>query len=244
MMIPVIAAVFLVCLPFFLLPTWFAFHADRRWRWVILPANLLLIGGLAFQALGVVVALILWLVLLHFSLKKDRPTDDRLDEEVSLAPYDPQWPEDFVRERARISATFALPDDAIEHIGSTAVPGLIAKPVVDMMLGVSGLPPSHDLVSRLEILGYENLGEAGVPGRVYLRLREARSFNLQVVERGGAHWTANLALRDLLRRDPAARERYAEAKRAALASGRTRLVGYSAAKGAAVAELLDLAKKA
>ncbi len=86
------------------------------------------------------------------------------------------------------------------------------------------------MISRLEILGYENLGEAGIPGRIYLRLRGDRSFNLHIVERGGAQWTNNLALRDLLRRDAAARERYAAGKQAALTSAGNRLLAYSAAK--------------
>jgi len=83
-----------------------------------------------------------------------------------------------------------------------------------------------------------------VPGRVYLRLRDARDFNLHIVELGGTHWNDNLALRDLLRRDAGARERYAAAKQAALAAGESRLLAYSAAKHSAVAELLSTARKA
>jgi GrpB-like predicted nucleotidyltransferase (UPF0157 family) len=242
--------IFLVCLPFYLLPAYLGFHFERRRRWALLLLNLFTfavpviltsIGGLI---LGVLAALILWLVLLHLALKKDLPSMAQVDEDVALVAHDPQWPADFERERARIIAVFELPAQTIEHIGSTAVPGLIAKPVIDMMLGVPQMPPAPNLVSRLEILGYENLGEAGVPGRTYLRLRGDRNFNLHIVERGGAHWVNNLALRDLLLRDPAARERYAAAKRAALDAGATRLLAYSAAKNSAVAELLASARQA
>jgi GrpB-like predicted nucleotidyltransferase (UPF0157 family) len=162
-----------------------------------------------------------------------------LDEPVSLAQHDASWSGTFELERARLAKTLDLPPDSFEHIGSTAVPGLIAKPVIDMMLGMSSLPPAHDLLSRLQILGYENFGEAGVQGRVYLRLRGERDFNLHLVERGGAHWINNLALRDLLRRDADARQRYTAAKQAALATGGARLLAYSAAKQPAIAELLS-----
>src|SRR3954468_21930016 len=111
-----------------------------------------------------------------------------IDEPVRLAPHDAAWRGAFETERARLAREIDLPPDSIEHIGSTAVPGLTAKPVIDMMLGVRSLPPARDLLSRLEILGYEPLGEAGVPGRIYLRLRGGRDFNLHIVERGGPHW--------------------------------------------------------
>jgi GrpB-like predicted nucleotidyltransferase (UPF0157 family) len=166
-----------------------------------------------------------------------------LDETVTLVPYDPEWPQRYAAETARLRRAFEWPADSIEHIGSTAVPGLIAKPVIDMMLAVPSFPPAPDLPSRLEILGYENFGEAGVEGRLYLRLRGESDFNLHIVERGGRHWANNLALRDLLRRDAGARARYAAAKRAALAQGGARLLAYSAAKHPAVAELLAAAQK-
>jgi GrpB-like predicted nucleotidyltransferase (UPF0157 family) len=124
------------------------------------------------------------------------------------------------------------------HIGSTAVPGLMAKPIIDMMLGLPRYPPPDEVINRLIILGYQDMREAGVPGRRYLRLRETQGFNVHVVERGGEHWTSNLRLRDHLRADAGARERYAAAKQAAVANGGHRLLAYSAAKQAALSELL------
>jgi GrpB-like predicted nucleotidyltransferase (UPF0157 family) len=243
MVAPFVVVICLVCAPFFLLPSIIAFKNGRRSRGVILVVNLAMFGGAALHAPGVALALVTWLVLLHFALRKEPPGDGALDEEVALVAHDPGWAEVFEAERERIARTFDLPAGSIEHIGSTAVPGLIAKPTIDMMLGLTSLPPADDLLSRLEILGYENLGEAGVHGRVYLRLRGERDFNLHIVEHGGTHWTNNLALRGLLRRDAGARERYAAAKQAAVAGGGTRLLAYSAAKHSAVAELLSAALK-
>lgn len=112
-----------------------------------------------------------------------------------------------------------------------------------MMLGVATLTHTADLIHRLQGLGYQNLGEAGVPGRIYLRLRGVEpAFNLHLLERGGAHWITNLALRNLLRSNPEAGARYAAAKARALASSDARLLGYSAAKAPLVTELLALAR--
>ena len=163
-----------------------------------------------------------------------------LDELVTLVSYDAHWPKTFDAERSRICKALILSPDAIEHIGSTAVPGMIAKPIVDLMLGIPRYPPGDTTVSPLLDLGFQDLGEAGVTGRRHLKMRGERSFNLHIVARGGEHWTNNLKLRDYLRRNPGARERYADAKRAALAQA-DRLLAYSAAKHAAVSELIAAA---
>ena len=64
----------------------------------------------------------------------------------------------------------------IQHIGSTAVPGLVSKPVIDLMLGSSHWPPPNALIRGVCDLGYENLGEAGIAKRVYLRFRGFAEF--------------------------------------------------------------------
>jgi GrpB-like predicted nucleotidyltransferase (UPF0157 family) len=168
-----------------------------------------------------------------------------LDENVELVPYDDAWPDIYDQERFRIALAFGVfpKSGLIQHIGSTAVPGLIAKPVVDLMVGVGKWPPPPALIKGICGLGYENLGEAGVPERVYLRLRGTRNFNAHVVRRSSAHWANNIALRELLRSDAAAREKYAAAKITALNKGGGRLLAYSAAKHAAVAELIATATR-
>jgi len=237
-------AIFLGLVPFMLLPAIFAFMGRKRHRVPILGLNVLLFvlsagGILATGApfLGVFGSVVSWVALMGFALKSDAPSADALDERVALADYDARWPAAFDAERRRICAALDLAPDCVEHIGSTAVPGLVAKPIVDLMLGVPTYPPVDSTVSRLVILGYQDMREAGVPRRRYLRLREASSFNLHIVARDGEHWTNNLRLRDYLRADAAARERYAAAKHAALGKA-DHLLAYSAAKGPVVRELL------
>jgi GrpB-like predicted nucleotidyltransferase (UPF0157 family) len=241
--------------PFFLFPAIIAIRNRKRSGRTIAALNVLMavvlfIGiktllsddpGFRIPLPGAVPLLIVWLVLLHFSIQRDTPTAEDIEERVELKNYDPAWPASFQTERRRIIEALSLPEDSIEHIGSTAVPGLSAKPVVDMMLGIKSYPPPRDLLSRLEILGYQNLGEAGVPQRIYLRLREGQALNLHVLQRDGEHWANNLALRDLLRRDPVLRARYASEKYKALQAA-PGLLAYSAAKNAIVSELLAAAR--
>lgn len=164
-----------------------------------------------------------------------------LDEPITLSAYQTGWPTRFASEQQRLVAALHLAPAHIEHIGSTAVTGLIAKPTLDLMLGLPSYPPPASLLAALKELGYESLGEAGVPERHYLRLRASLSANLHLMLYNGAHWRNNLALQDYLRAHPAACERYAQAKRAALAAGATSLLSYSAAKAAVVRDLLEQA---
>jgi len=158
-----------------------------------------------------------------------------LDEAISLVPSDSAWPDLAAEESARLRA--ALVDADIEHIGSTAVPGLDGKAIIDLLIGVRELAPS------LRIPDYEAFGEAGVPGRLCFRKRGPVSFNAQVVERGGPLWRDALVLRDYLRAHPEERGRYASGKREAIASGATTLLRYSDAKAALVEGLLERARR-
>jgi GrpB-like predicted nucleotidyltransferase (UPF0157 family) len=162
-----------------------------------------------------------------------------LDESVHLSEPSDDWPLIFAAERGRLLSELSV---SVEHIGSTAVPGLVAKAIVDMQLGAEVYPPSAQFVGALERMGYTSFGEAGVPGRLYFCLRGERNFNVHVVLAGGNQWLNNLALRNYLRRSATARDEYARAKLAAIASGATTLVPYSSAKAAVLASLLARAQ--
>lgn len=102
-----------------------------------------------------------------------------------------------------------LPVD-VAHIGSTAVPGLDAKPIIDIQVG-----SPDDLVGTtiavLRSLGFEPLGQSGVSGREYLRRRSGNPVNVRVVQRHGRLWSDNILFRDYLRANPVAAARYAAA---------------------------------
>lgn len=161
-----------------------------------------------------------------------------LDEDVHISEYRGEWAQSFVEERSRLSDTLGLDTANIEHIGSTAVTGMIAKPIVDIMVGFAEFPPPQLVLATITDQNYEFLGEAGVPGRLYLRRRGAEPVNLHLVCRGGSHWNNNIALREYLRGSAPARERYRQGKLAALARGANTLLVYSEAKSALVRDLL------
>src|SRR5215217_1335020 len=93
------------------------------------------------------------------------------EDPVILVPYEEAWPSLFKEERARIEGAIGPWVEEIEHIGSTAVPGLAAKPVIDIMVGVRSLEDSSALVGRLEAIGYEYVPEfeQQMPFRRYFR---------------------------------------------------------------------------
>jgi len=139
-----------------------------------------------------------------------------IDESVSLREHDPSWALAFELERDRLHMLVPGTFMAIEHIGSTAVTGLVAKPVIDLMAGVESLDDVDALVDRLCDNGYTTSRDfnATLSDRKWLmRWRDGhRTHHLHIVLMDGAPWRDRLAFRDALRGDPALARRYAELK--------------------------------
>ena len=136
---------------------------------------------------------------------------------VIVVPYDEAWPSLFEKERTRIEGAIGLWVEEIEHVGSTAGPGLAAKPVIDIMVGVRNLDESPILVERLVGIGYEYVPEFErvSPLRRYFRkMREGRrTHQMHLVETSNAEWwDRHLLFRDYLRAHPEAAEEYARLK--------------------------------
>jgi GrpB-like predicted nucleotidyltransferase (UPF0157 family) len=161
-----------------------------------------------------------------------------LDEPITIEPYRPAWVAQFASERMVLCRALALAPSHIEHIGSTSVIGMPAKPIVDILLGLDTAAPPPTVLANLRALGYEALGEGGVPGRLYFRKRQPVAFNVQAVLFGGPLWNNNLLLRDFLRTHPEEARRYADEKLRAFRAGHRMLLAYSAAKASLITELL------
>jgi GrpB-like predicted nucleotidyltransferase (UPF0157 family) len=146
-----------------------------------------------------------------------------LSDRVELVDHDPSWAEIYEQEAAKLWAIFDGAAAGIEHIGSTSVPGLCAKPVIDVLIGLADLRLTDEQISAMETLGYHYLGEHGLPGRLFFR-KEPRTHHVHVVEHGGEHWERQLTFRDTLRSDVEERERYDEFKRRLAAEGHPREV--------------------
>lgn len=136
-------------------------------------------------------------------------------QHVVVTEYDPAWPQEFERETELLSRVFGANLAAIHHIGSTAVPGLAAKPIVDIMPVVYDLEAVDAHRADFEALGYEYLGEFGIPGRRYMRKGgDERTHQVHVFKAGDeVNITRHIAFRDYLRSHPEVCREYAALKR-------------------------------
>jgi GrpB-like predicted nucleotidyltransferase (UPF0157 family) len=124
---------------------------------------------------------------------------------VRVVDYDARWPALFVAEAGRIAefvSSAGLPPLVLEHVGSTAVPGLAAKPILDIAAGRKPDSPATLYLPALEAAGYTYRGDGGLPGRDFFRRGEPRTHHVHLVEYGGPHWRRYLVFRDALRSDP------------------------------------------
>ena len=132
---------------------------------------------------------------------------------VVVVPYDSSWPERFELVRAQLAkALAAVPVVAIEHVGSTSVRGLAAKPIIDIDVIVAR-PHVRGAIDALEVSGYLCLGEMGVPDRHAFRAPDdGIRRNVYVTVEGCLSLRNHLGARDVLRSDPSLRDQYGALK--------------------------------
>lgn len=132
---------------------------------------------------------------------------------VQIVPYDPAWETLFATERERIAVAIGQQVLAIEHVGSTSVPNLAAKPILDIAIGVRSLDDIPACVIPLTALGYEYKGEHGLPERHYFtRGTPNRTHHLHMVVVGQYQWNTLVPFRDNLRRNPETLAQYQQLK--------------------------------
>ncbi len=152
---------------------------------------------------------------------------------IVLAPHSGTWAAAFEREASTILE--ALSDLSIElhHIGSTAIPGIVAKPVIDMLGIVPAVEHLDVRAQRLAVLGYEALGEYGIPGRRYFRKDGpdgVRTHQLHAFALGSPEIQRHLDFRNYLRAFPAEAAAYAELKQGLARSCGSDMQAYSDGK--------------
>jgi GrpB-like predicted nucleotidyltransferase (UPF0157 family) len=132
------------------------------------------------------------------------------DQLVRVLPYDPTWPERFEREReALLTVLGEHVSGGVHHVGSTAVPGLSAKPTIDIMAGVAGLDESRACFEPLSAAGYQYAPYR--PDEMHWFCKPdpvRRQFHLHLVPRDSRRFAATLAFRDALRSDPGCAAEY------------------------------------
>lgn len=132
---------------------------------------------------------------------------------VFVTDYNPEWPDKFEEEATKIKEVFGEDLVAIYHIGSTSVPNLKAKPIIDIMPIVRDIEVVDKFNDKMIALGYEPMGEFGIPGRRYLRKGgDNRTHHVHIFQIGSKEAERHLAFRDYLRNNPDAAAKYGELK--------------------------------
>lgn len=167
-----------------------------------------------------------------------RFSDPAIHEEIRLAPYDDRWPLQFADERERLRTRFAHVSK-IEHVGSTAVPGLQAKPIIDILAGVESMAVADRLFEPLLAHGYTTSREFNATladRRWFMRSANGRrTHHLHVVVAGDPTWTQWLRFRDVLRADGVLAQQYGALKAELAAKYRHDREAYTHAKSEFVA---------
>lgn len=155
---------------------------------------------------------------------------------VVIVDYDPHWPVLYEQEKGRIVSAIGPKVLAIEHVGSSAVPGLGAKPIIDIMVAVRRLSDAEECIESLLSIGYEYVPEYNeiIPERRYFHKgpAEARTHHLHMVELTSEFWERHLLFRDFLRRRPQEAKRYWELKKELAERFRSDREAYTEAKSA------------
>ena len=155
----------------------------------------------------------------------------RTNDPVSIQDYDPAWPEAFSKLAARVNAALGSLVVTIEHIGSTAVPGLAAKPIIDLDVVLGSPADLPEGIRLLASLGYVHEGDLGITGREAFRSPEGEPrHHLYVLTVGTSELRRHLAFRDALRDDNELRDKYAALKRSIAKAYQDDRSGYTEAK--------------
>jgi GrpB-like predicted nucleotidyltransferase (UPF0157 family) len=157
---------------------------------------------------------------------------------IVVVDYDPEWPRTFEVLRDHVHGVVSDLAIAIEHVGSTAVPGLAAKPIVDIDVVVPAGQVA-EAIARLTALGYAHKGDLGVPGREAMRHPpHLTRHHLYVCPAGNLALANHLAVRDRLRADAAAARAYGDLKKRLAVEYADDVDGYVAGKTAFILDVL------
>lgn len=160
---------------------------------------------------------------------------------ITLVAHDPAWTHEFSHEALHVRPAFGALLIELHHIGSTAVPGILAKPVIDILAIVTDVGSLDALTARFESLGYEVMGEFGLPGRRYFRKDNSagiRTHQIHAYARGSAsEIQRHLDFRDYLREHPVTAQAYSDLKLALVEQCHGDMRCYSDGKTAFIREV-------
>jgi GrpB-like predicted nucleotidyltransferase (UPF0157 family) len=165
----------------------------------------------------------------------------RKEAAIEIVGYEPQWPAKFEEERVLLQAVLAgWLAGPIEHVGSTAIPGMPAKPVIDIMAAVGSLEASRPAISELARAGYVYLPYRAEIMHWFCKPSAAfRTHHLHLVPMGSKRWVECLAFRDTIRRDGALAKEYAALKNGLAKEFQFDREAYTEAKTPFVQRVID-----
>lgn len=134
---------------------------------------------------------------------------------IEVVPYDPRWPQEFEHASGEVVTALGPNLLAIHHIGSTSIPSIHAKPVIDMLAVVADLAAVDQRVAEMQQLGYEAMGAFGIEGRRYFRRDDPtgrRTHQVHAFAESSQHICRHLAFRDFMRAHPAVAREYGALK--------------------------------
>jgi len=159
---------------------------------------------------------------------------------MTVVEYSAEWPRLYAQEMAVLRGALGHEIVRCHHIGSTSVPGLAAKPIIDIMIEVRSVEALDELNEAMRNLGYQPKGEFGIPGRRYFpKGSDERTHHIHAFAVGDPHVEPHLAFRDYLRTHPAAVAEYAAVKKAAAVAHETDPEGYVAFKHGLVERMVS-----
>lgn len=161
---------------------------------------------------------------------------------VKLYPHDGGWRCLFETEKKKLQSTIGEFVLDIQHVGSTAIPGIPAKPIIDIAIAVHNFEEAEICIAPIERLGYVYRGENGIARRHYFRKGEPRTHHLHLMEASSRNWENQILFRDYLRQHPAAAHDYAALKNKLARLHRKNRQEYTLQKAPYIEEILRLAR--
>jgi len=158
--------------------------------------------------------------------------------QLELVDYDDRWPDVFLDHQGRLRTALGRANVEVEHIGSTSVPGLAAKPIVDILVTVGDITAEEDYLVPLLAVGYEL--RTREPGHRLVRT-SARDVHIHILQRGDPAAARYLLFRNRLRADADDRSLYEGAKRALVNQGFDDMNAYAEAKTGVIAAIIGRA---
>ncbi|MBO1580680.1 GrpB family protein [Bacillus sp. XF8] len=167
-----------------------------------------------------------------------------MDKEIIIEPYNSNWHTEFMKEKEKFITLLKKEILAIEHIGSTSIEGLGAKPLIDMMIGVENLNVVNQWIDPLQTIGYEYVFHKEFPNRRFFRKGKWRAgtHHLHVYMYESEEWNNNLLFREFLRKNEWARAEYRQVKQDLAAKYPFDRVAYTKGKSPYIEKIISIAQ--